>query len=131
MRSMNFVVFLLPIVTLVAVFTFVTVASWAENRRKEREAAYRSEVLKKLVDQPGAGAQSVLEFIREEERAAAVKRREGLKLGGLITAVVGIGISAFLFGLVEDEPVWLVGVIPFLVGVVILIYVGWMAPKAA
>jgi len=29
---------LLPIVTIVTVFTFVAVVSWVENRRKEREA---------------------------------------------------------------------------------------------
>ena len=41
---------LLPIVTMVAVFTFVTVATWAENRRKERESYYREETYRKIVE---------------------------------------------------------------------------------
>lgn len=119
----------IPIVALVAIFTFVSIASWSEERRKEREALYRSEVLKKLSDNLGANAQPVLDFIREEEQNALRKRREGLKLGGLVTLAVGIGVTALLRGIVRDEPVWLVGLIPGLIGLALLLYVLLMAPK--
>ena len=111
------------------IFTFLSIASWAEQRRKERQALYRSEVLKKLSDQPGGNADAVLEFIREEQRTGIRRRREGLKLGGLITSAVGIGVIVLLRGIGGDEPVWLAGVIPLLIGFVLLLYVFVLAPK--
>jgi preprotein translocase subunit YajC len=121
---------LLPIVTIVAVFTFVTVASWAENRRKERESYYREETYRKIVEHGGDSGDRILRLIRDEEAALARKRIEGMKLGGLITTVVGVGIMIFLRVLIGDEAVYLVGLIPTLVGVVLLIYSFFMAPRA-
>ena len=48
-------------VCMVSVFTFVSVGAWARERRKEREAFYRGEILKKLADSTGTQAQQVLE----------------------------------------------------------------------
>ena len=120
----------LPIVGAVALFSFLAIASWSEERRKEREAYYRSEVLKKLADKPESGHGPILAVIREEERNRMIRSREGKKLGGLITAAVGLGVMIFLRAIVDDEgPVWTAGLIPFLIGVVMLIYVMFMAPK--
>jgi len=121
---------LLPIVAIVAVFTFVTVASWAENRRKERESYYREETYRKIVEQGGDSGDQVLRLIRDEERARARQRIEGMKLGGLITTVVGVGIMIFLRALVGAEAVYLVGLIPMLIGVVLVVYAFFMAPRA-
>ena len=46
----------------------------------------------------------------------------GLQLGGLVATAVGIGVMALLRGLVHDEPVYLAGVIPLLIGVALLLY---------
>jgi uncharacterized membrane protein (GlpM family) len=54
-----------------------------------------------------------------------------MKLGGLITAVVGIGVMALLHGLVHDEPVYLAGLIPLLIGLALLTYTFILAPKEA
>ena len=75
-------VFMFLSVGAVALFSFIAVASWADARRKEREAYYKSETLKKLSESQGSAA--VLELLREEQKQAAAKRREGLRLGGLI-----------------------------------------------
>lgn len=121
---------LLPIVGAIVLFTFLAVASWSEERRKEREAFYRSEVLKKLADSPNAETGPILELIREEERNRLIRSREGKKLGGMITAAVGLGLMIFLGTLIdEDEPVWTVGLIPFLIGAALFLYVQFMAPK--
>ena len=56
----------------VAVFSFVAVAVWSDNRRKEREAYYRSEALKKMIEAQGTGASSAVELLRQEERIAAL-----------------------------------------------------------
>ena len=113
----------------IALFSFLAVASWSDARRREREAYYRSETLKKIAETQGNGANSAIEFLREEEKSAARRRREGVKLGGLVTSAVGIGMMIFLRAIVNDEPVYLVGLIPLLIGVVLAAYSYLLAPK--
>jgi hypothetical protein len=120
-------VFLFLSVGAVALFSFVAVASWSDARRKEREAYYRSETLKKIAETQGGG--SVLELVREEQKQAAIRRREGLKLGGLVNIAVGAGVMLFLASLIRNEPVYLVGVIPLLIGAVLLTYALFLAPR--
>jgi hypothetical protein len=122
-------VFLVPIVGSIALFSFLAVAAWSDARRKEREAYYRSETLKKIAESSGEGAKSALELLREQEKNFVKRRLEGMKIGGLVTAAVGIGLMVFLRGLVHDEPVYLVGLIPLLIGAALLIYPFLLAPK--
>lgn len=126
-----FPVFMFLSVGAIALFSFIAVSSWADARRKEREAYYRSETLKKIAESPGPGGTVALEFLREEDRLAARRTREGQKLGGLITAAVGVGLMAFLGILADknDKGVFLVGAIPFLVGVALIVYAYWLGPK--
>jgi len=125
----HFYVFLLPIVSVVAVFTFITVATWAENRRKERESYYREETFRKILDHGGDAGDRILGLIRKEGTERARRRIEGLKLGGLITTVVGVGVMIFLGMLIDDEPIYLAGLIPLLIGLVLVIYGFFMAPR--
>ncbi len=47
----------IPIVGSIALFSFLGVASWTDARRKEREAYYRSETLKKISESSGGSGQ--------------------------------------------------------------------------
>ena len=120
---------LVPIVGSIAVFSFLAVATWADARRKEREAYYKSETLKKIAESSGEGAKGAIELMREQQSSSAKRRLEGMKLGGMITAAVGIGVMALLHGLVNDEPVYLAGLIPLLIGVALITYTFLLAPK--
>jgi hypothetical protein len=122
-----------PIVGSIALFSFLAVASWSEARRKEREAYYMGETLKKIAESSGEGAKSALDLLREQEKNSSSRRHEGMKLAGLITTAVGIGVMVLLYGLVprEEGPVYLSGVIPLLIGVALLLYVFMLAPKSA
>jgi len=113
---------LIPIIALVAVFTFVSVAVWTDNRRKERESFYHHETLKKALDRPGEPSQSVLAEFRRAEIRQDRLRREGIRLGGMITFVVGVGMMILLRALVPDEPLYLAGLIPLLIGLVLLVF---------
>lgn len=117
-------------VAMVTVFSLVAILGWAGSRRQEREAYYRTDLLKQVATQPGPAADRVVDLLREDECKAERRWREGLKLGGLITTVVGIGIMVFL-GMVVDEhePIYLVGLIPLLVGVTMVFYSCVLAPR--
>ncbi len=124
---MAWTVFLIPIVALICVFTFVAVATWSDNRRKEREAYYRHETYHKMLAGGSEGAaEAVRQLIRDEEsrrerrRTAALEL--GLKLGGMVTVAAGVGLGVFLYFLEPDDPVYVVGLIPVLVGAVLTLY---------
>lgn len=123
--------FAIPVVGSIALFSFLGVASWSEARRKEREAYYRGETLKKIAEASSEGAKSALELLHEQDRIVARRRLEGVKLGGLITSAVGIGVMVFLRAMERFEPVYLAGVIPLLVGLALLGYAFGLAPKDA
>ncbi|MCP3980127.1 MAG: hypothetical protein GY716_12550 [bacterium] len=110
-----------------ALFTFLAVAAYSENRTKERTEFHRAETLRKVAEQTGEGAEKVLEVIREEERIAQRKRHEGLKLGGLITTMVGLGLGIFLYTMAREA--FTVAAIPLLIGLAMLVYVVLLAPQ--
>ncbi len=113
----------------IALFSFLAVASWSDNRRKEREAYYRSETLRKIAEMQGTGAGTALEVLREEDRIGRRRRQEGQRLGGLITTAVGIGMMVFIRAIETKESAYLVGLIPLLVGLALLTYSYLLAPK--
>jgi hypothetical protein len=114
---------------IVALFSFLAVAKWSDNRRRERDAYYRSETVRKVMEMPGATPATVQEFVREQQAIADQRRREGLKLGGLITIAVGVGIIVFLIGKPGPQ-IFTVGAIPLLVGIALLAYAYFLAPRA-
>jgi hypothetical protein len=124
-------VFTLPMSLFLAVaasgmWAFIAVVSWADIRRKEREAYYRHETMKKISEMPG---ESGLALLREDDRNTARRRRENTRLGGLITSAVGVGLMIFLRAVDTQEAAYLVGLIPLLVGFALLAYSYFLAPK--
>jgi purine-cytosine permease-like protein len=117
----------IPIVGTVAMFTMIIFAIWFGTRRKEREAFYKSETLRRITESSSEGAKAAIDLLKEEERLTRVKAREGMKIGGLVCVAVGIALLIFLRMLVHEEPVYLCGLIPGFVGVALLVYVYFMA----
>lgn len=117
-------------VIMITVFVFITVSTWAEQRRKEREAFYRSEVLKKLADSTGTQAQQVLEMMREQDRRLEQRSREKKKLVGLILTGTGLGLC-LMFALTtpNQNHEWAIGLIPLLIGLAMLLYAYVLAPR--
>ncbi len=120
---------MIPVIGSIVFFAFLSVVGWAQQKRREREAFYRHEVLKKLVEQGGTGGQQVFEMMRKEAELQDRRRREARILGGLITAVIGASLMILLSILVPVAGVWAVGLIPLSVGAVILLF-ALFTPKA-
>ena len=124
---------LIPIAAVIATFAWLSVASWGEERRKEREALYRSETLKKAAEVGGPGAQAIVELLREQELLSERRRVEGIKLAGIAALAAGIGVAIFLYALepMPGKPLFAVGVVPALVGLAMLVYVFALAPRSS
>ena len=112
----------------IALFTFLSVATYSGTRQAEREAYYKAEMMKRIAE-IGGGSNPALDYLREQERIATFKRTVGLKIGGLVNIAVGIALMIFLRALVQAVPVYLTGMFPLLVGVALLVYVFWLGPK--
>jgi hypothetical protein len=119
--------FLIPIVAIVSAFTFVIVVHWLDSQRKEREAFYKADTLRRVTEASGEGAKAALDLMREDERLKRIHTREGMKIAGLINIGVGIGVLIFLHALLVGTPIYLCGLIPGFIGVGFLVYVYFLA----
>jgi hypothetical protein len=112
----------------IALFTFLSVATYVGSRQAERSEYYKADMMKKIAEL-GGDRNPALDYLREQERIAAAKRLGGYKLGGLINAGVGLGLMIFLKALIPSTPVYLTGTIPLFVGMALLAYALWFAPE--
>ena len=126
------IMFMVPIICTVAFFTFLSIAVWAKFRMREREAFYKNEAIQKIAASPD-GASAIMEYMREEKALAEKKRREKLRLGGAVITAAGFGLTICLFAFEradhDPDPNYSVGLILLLIGVAMLIYSYWLAPK--
>jgi hypothetical protein len=120
---MNSFIFLIPAVAIVSVFTFVIVVHWLDTQRKEREAYYKTETLRRVTEGSGEGAKAAIELLREDERLKRIHAREGMKIAGLVNVGVGVGLLIFLHALLQGTAIYLCGLIPGFIGVGFLVYV--------
>jgi hypothetical protein len=108
---------------------FIPLVSWIDARRKEREAFYKADTIRRLTESSGEGAKAAMDLLRENDRLERMKTLEGLKIGGVITLAVGVGLSIFLWVMGGDghNSPYMVGLIPGLIGVAMLVYVFFLA----
>lgn len=124
-------VFVFLAVAAVALYSYLSINSFVHGRRKEREAYYKNETVRRLTESQGAGADAAIALMREEDRLWTIRRLEGTKLGGLITTGVGIGLMIFL-GIANDDNHLIgvaIGIVPLMVGLALLLYAYRLSPK--
>lgn len=108
---------------------FLPVTTWIDSRRKERDAFYRAETVRRLTEASSEGAKAAVELIREQDRLERAKRYEGMKIGGLINLAIGFALIVFLHMLIPGEAVFMCGLIPAAIGIALLLYVFLLAKK--
>ena len=108
----------------VALFAFLSVAAWTGTQAAERKDRDRFALLKTLAENPADNAQRVLEMLREqEERERTRKEREdrkGYLVGGAVLLACGLGLSVMVTTLGDKAGMWTIGLIPILIGLVLL-----------
>lgn len=107
------------------VFSFVAVVKWAQERRKEREAYYLSEMVKKMAD---SSSTAPSEFLREFERSKNRRVREAMKLGGFIGSFTSAALFIFAWASWPGRG-FLVTLIPLFACVALYVYAQLLAPR--
>jgi hypothetical protein len=110
---------LVTVVAVLGTFTFVSIVVFTEGRRKEREAFYRAEVHKKLLEQAGGSADQLRALLQLEAATRSRQTREGLRIGGLATGAAGAAMLLISTG-GGDWVAWRIGGIPLAIGLAIL-----------
>lgn len=115
-------------ISAVALFgIFLPVSTWTEARRREREAYYKAETIRRIAEASGEGAKAAIELLREQDRLRQIRKLEGMKIGGLINMAVGVGTIGMLGAITHNGVLSTVGLIPGLIGVAMLVYVYFLA----
>jgi len=124
----------IPIVGVVAICTWLAIVGFARERRKEREALYRYETARKLVDQGQLDFARFQTFVEGEHWRAFQGRREGLKLAGWLLLFGGAMLTGGIATLVSRTPDWgqflVISAIPEVLGLGLLLYVYLLGPRA-
>ena len=126
-NSVQTLAIMFPVAIILVVFAFVSVLHWIDSQRKERDAFYKAETLRRVTEASGEGAKAAIELMHEDERIKQIKTREGMKIGGLINIGVGVGVMIFLHELLKGTAIYLSGLIPALIGAGFLAYVFLLA----
>jgi Cu/Ag efflux pump CusA len=112
---------MIPIVGAIALFSFLAVASQAEERRKAEEAKAKYEFLKKMTESQGFDVQKYMQYQEAELSLKEKQTVEKRMLSGLILVAVGLGISVFLYFVAGHMGVWTVGIIPLAIGAALIV----------
>ena len=88
-----------------------------------------NDAYRKIYEPRGSGTEAVPVLAEQENRRR--QEIESYKVGGLITTAAGIGVSTFLYFVGSDSFVWVVALIPLMVGLALLLYGFILAPRPA
>ncbi len=109
------------IVSMSSMFAFLSVFWWALQRRREREAYYRYELARQLLEHADEPDQfEFLSWLKAQEALEKERRRQGLLLGALVTLASGVGILIMFWHESGDES--RIGWLPVLIGASMLAY---------
>jgi hypothetical protein len=115
--------------------SLVAVLGWFDHKKKESEAHYRAETVRRITEAGDAAA--ALQFLRDLEKSDALRSRSRARLAGLVTIAAGVGLTIFLHSFIgftaldggsgrPPVPIYLVGLIPIFVGVALLVFTEFM-----
>ena len=105
---------------MLGLFAFLAISVWASSRREQREMELRYELYSRMVEHPGPEADAVRELLAKDAQQRQTAASAQKRAGGLVVLAVGIGFGAFLYFIAPDRPIYLLALVPTLVGIVIL-----------
>jgi len=86
----------IPVVATIGLFTWLAVLGWSRERRREREAFYRHETARKMIEAGRLDHAQFEAFLAEEAARPAAARRTSLAIAGVVLFLAGVGLRLFL-----------------------------------
>jgi peptidoglycan/LPS O-acetylase OafA/YrhL len=127
MGTGNATLWLFLATTVVASLTFVAIVVWAEKRLQERQAYYRFEFRKRLVEAGKMDAASFAALMRYEHDLRMQQGRQKLLVAAFV--ILGLGVGTCVGLQFTGGSVWMVGLIPACLGLSMLAVGVLFAPK--
>ena len=106
---------------MLGLFAFLAVSAWVSSQRDQRELKYRYELYQRMVDHPGPAADEVRTLLERDTARRQAAEIADKRVGGFVVLAVGIGLGTALYFIAPGKPVYLVALVPGLVGVALLI----------
>ena len=106
---------------ILGLFAFLAVSAWASSQRDQREMQLRYELYQRMVEHPGPVADEVRALLEQDAGRRQAAEIADKRFGGFVVVAVGVGLGTALYFLVPGKPVYLVALVPGLVGGVLLL----------
>lgn len=117
----------LILVVIIGMFVLAAIAMWTKQRRRERTAFYDHELVRRLAEGGEITEEGALKMVREQGAEEHRRRREGLRVGGVVSIAAGLGLLVFFSHIdAENMPI---AVIPIFIGVALLVAALLPRPK--
>ncbi|HYQ96125.1 MAG TPA: DUF6249 domain-containing protein [Candidatus Eisenbacteria bacterium] len=119
----------IPIVAIIGGITVAVVRTIGQQRLAELAHRERIAALERGADPSKLPPPPVLDYGPAYGAYNPLRRYHGLLIGGIVCAVVGVSIAAFLMIMETEKNAWSVGLIPMGVGVALLLSALLVKPR--
>jgi len=119
----------IPIVAIIGGITVAVVRTIGQQRLAELAHRERIAALERGVDPSKLPPPPVLDYGPAYGTYNPLRRYHGLLIGGIVCAVVGFSIAAFLMIMETEKNAWSVGLIPMGVGIALLLSALLIKPR--
>jgi hypothetical protein len=119
----------IPIVAIVGGITVAVVRTIGQQRMAELAHRERIAALERGVDISKLPPPPVIDYGPAYGTYNPERRYHGLLIGGIVCTVVGISIAIFLYLMETEKNAWAIGLIPFGVGIALLLSATLIKPK--
>ncbi len=108
-------------ILLAGAMTWVCLRAWAGQRRFEREAFYRSELYRQMLERGELTLEKHQEARRQDEAAAFARARRALRVAGVLCIALAAGVLAGFW--THDDPTpRRIAIVPLSLGLAMVAY---------
>jgi len=119
----------IPIVAIIGGITVAVVRTLGQQRMAELAHKERIAALERGVDPAKLPPAPVIDYGPAFGTYSPLRRYHGLVIGGIVCTVVGVAIALFLHLMETEKNAWAVGLIPFGVGIALLLSAALVKPR--
>ena len=122
--------FAIPVIAIIGGITMGVIRIMGQQRLAELERRERIAAIERGIDPSKLPPlSSPYSYENGHGSGSRARRAHGLMIGGLILLAVGISMTILLSSVEPDKKIWAVGLMPFLVGIALLISSRVIWPK--